>query len=91
MPTCPGCQQHVSYDQLAYHERRCPGLQRTTSPDSESIQRLESRVEDVRSELDGRLRTLEARVGATTARGEDDTAERLREDDLAQRLLEKDL
>jgi len=72
MPTCPGCHQHVQYDQLDTHERYCHGLRDDDRSQRQSVKRLEKRVDDLDRRVDRRLREIEVRVGNTSAPGDGD-------------------
>ncbi len=70
MPTCPGCQQRVSHDRLATHERYCRALHGGESERNRSMRRLERRIEELDRRVDQRLRALEVTVGTRALENE---------------------
>lgn len=58
MPTCPGCQQRVSYDRLADHLHNCPALRGSAAAARPDVDRLTGRVDA----LERRLRAHEAEM-----------------------------
>lgn len=44
MPTCPGCEQRISYDRLTVHERHCAGLVAVRGDEHRSLEHLEHRL-----------------------------------------------
>ena len=44
MPTCPGCEQRISYDRLTVHERHCAGLVAVRGDEHQSMEHLEQRL-----------------------------------------------
>jgi len=54
MPTCPGCNECVSYDRLATHQKYCGELFGHDCPAGRSLERLERRISAIESRLDDR-------------------------------------
>lgn len=82
MPTCPGCQQRVSYQRLDAHQRYCHGLGTADDVGHRSIDRLESRVDDVERKLDGRLQAIERKLDIAVSAPDDGSEGRLLKRDL---------
>lgn len=74
MPTCPGCHQHVQYDQLDTHQRYCHGLRGGDRSSPQSLRRLESRIDELDRRVERRLRNVEARVGSKSPPEDGDQA-----------------
>ncbi|MFB6166181.1 MAG: hypothetical protein ABEJ31_13555 [Haloarculaceae archaeon] len=60
MPTCPGCEQSLSYERLPAHERTCPDIHGGDRETLAQVERVERRLVAVERRLDARLRSLEA-------------------------------
>lgn len=64
MPTCPGCERFVTYDQLASHQRHCWALHGGDKASHERLKQLERRIDTVERRLRRRIRALEEELDA---------------------------
>jgi len=64
MPTCPGCNQAVSHDELGVHVRSCGKLYGHGDRTERQLRALFERIDALESWADARLQTLEAELAA---------------------------
>jgi ferritin-like metal-binding protein YciE len=55
MPTCPGCEQPVSYDRLPIHTRYCDAIWRAQKAESQTTRTQSQRLMDLEEQLNNRL------------------------------------
>lgn len=70
MPTCPGCEQTIPYDQLRVHERHCPALHGGDAPDRLDATASDRRLTNMERRIERRLRRLEAEIDAAGGRAD---------------------
>lgn len=68
MPTCPGCEQSVSYERLPTHQRHCPEIHGGDPEALSQVEGFEERLVAIERRLDARIRSLEVELDRKSGR-----------------------
>lgn len=67
MPTCPGCEQGVSYERLNQHLSYCDRLHGGDDTTLSRVNGLERRLDTIERRIEARLRVLESALDESTS------------------------